>query len=108
MAINLEVLYKKFGLNDEMIDISKGILSRMDYDTDNDHEAIVEDLWNCMNDELIYTIDQWEMMKYYCTPTTANFEEAWDGLFNDLMDCIEKENVFIKGHKGAFVEVEIC
>ncbi len=48
-----------------------------------------DELWNAMDDELIYTADQWEIMKYYCTPDTANFTEAYDAFYSDLCAAIE-------------------
>lgn len=83
MTINMKKLYKVFngyGCS-EIIGIAENVLGRMD-STDTD------ELWDAMDDELIYTADQWEIMKYYCTPDKADLMEAYDCFYNDLCEAI--------------------
>lgn len=83
MTINMTKLYEVFngwGCS-EIIGIAENVLGRMD-STDTD------ELWDAMDDELIYTADQWEMLKYYCTPDRADLMEAYDAFYNDLCKAI--------------------
>lgn len=83
MTINMRKLYEVFngyGCS-EIIGIAENVLGRMD-STDTD------ELWDAMDDEMIYTADQWEVMKYYCTPDKADLMEAYDSFYNDLCEAI--------------------
>lgn len=55
-------------------------------ETDDTYEAIVD----ALNDELIYTDDQWEVMKAYQSPQDANWIEAVEEFINDLITCVEE------------------
>lgn len=77
---------------DEIRNIADAIIDRAesnikDY-TEDAYEAIVD----ALNDELIYTADQWEVMRAYQSPDNANFSEAVNEFINDLMDCVEVVN----------------
>ena len=37
-----------------------------------------------MDDELIYTYDQWKVLEHYCTPQDANWEVAYENLSGDV------------------------
>ena len=69
-------------------DIAEAIFERVkDYEEDTE-----EALQNAMDDELIYDDDLWEIMKYYQRPNEANFDEAMDEFYNDLLDILYKVN----------------
>lgn len=84
MAMNYSVILNHF--NGEMIGLAENILDRIDVDTYR--EDAYEAVWQAMDEGLIYTADQWTMLEYYCTPTNASFEDAWNDFENDLMECI--------------------
>ena len=83
MSINLNVLYRHFPL-DDINGLAEGVLNRIDELTDD----VYEDIWQAMNDELIYTEDQWIMIKSYCTPQEADFNYAWESFEADLIQAI--------------------
>lgn len=43
-----------------------------------------EDIWEALDNGLIYTKDQWTVLEYYCTPQEASWEEAFEELYNDV------------------------
>ena len=47
-------------------------------------EEVKDNLWQAINDEMIYYDDQWDLMKYYFTPDKASLDEAFELLYNDL------------------------
>jgi len=80
MTINYSILVKHF--NGDFAGIAENVLMRMD-------DRSSDELWQAMDDELIYTCDQWAMIEYYCTPQNADFESAWTEFYNDLMNAID-------------------
>lgn len=77
------LLFEKF--NVFVAQIAKGIFEVMEDSTE-------EELRYSMDIELIYDEDQWEIMKYYQRPNEANFDEAMDEFYNDLLDILYKVN----------------
>ena len=77
------LLFNKF--NVFVAQIAKGIFERMEEPTE-------EELQQAMDDELIYDEDLWEIMKYYQRPTEANFSEAINYFYSDLLDILYKVN----------------
>lgn len=77
------LLFNKF--NDFVAQIAKGIFERMEAPTE-------EELRQAMDDELIYTEDLWKIMAYYQTPCEANFSEAMEEFYDDLLDILYKVN----------------
>lgn len=83
-GIIMNVLYKTFtgwGSSD-VIGIAENVLSRMEDNTE-------DELYQALDDELIYTDDQWSIMKYYCSPESADLDEAIELFINDLSKAIE-------------------
>lgn len=73
----------------KVCEIAEAIIERMeDYEEDNLEEA----LQSAMDDELIYTEDLWAIMAYYTTPQEANFDEAMEEFYNDLLEVLYKVN----------------
>ena len=60
---------------------------------DNDIEDIEADpydlLYRCIEDSVIYYDDQWTVLKSYCLPDEANWEEAMDQFTSDLIDSLD-------------------
>ena len=46
-----------------------------------------------MENNQIYYTDQWELLKTYQTPTTANYAEAHEMLISELYSIIEEEEI---------------
>lgn len=78
---NLEtLLIRKFGFG-EVEKIAEMVIERMEAPTE-------EELWQAIDDSLIYYDDQWEIMKYYQNPEEANFNEAMEEFYNDLVEIL--------------------
>ena len=77
------LLWDKFNL--KVCEIAESIIERMEEPTE-------EELQQAMDDELIYDEDLWEIMKYYQRPNEANFNEAMEEFYNDLLDILYKVN----------------
>lgn len=85
MSLNMNVIYNEFGYND-LAGLAESIFNRIDVDDvkDDAYEA----LYQAMDDGMIYTDDQWTMIRYYCTPQDANYNTAWEAFEGDLMNCL--------------------
>ena len=83
-------IFAQFGYG-EIAGIAERVLDRyqsnIEDGTKDEHDALIQ----AMDDELIYTADQWEIMKYYCTPQDADLTEAFMQFETDLMQCIMDE-----------------
>ncbi len=77
------LLWDKFNL--KVFEIAELIFERMEEPTE-------EELQYSMDTELIYDEDLWEIMKYYQRPNEANYEDAMDEFYNDLLDILYKVN----------------
>lgn len=77
------LLWDKFNL--KVCAIAESIFERM-------KEPTEEELQYSMDLELIFDDDLWEIMKYYQRPNEANFDEAMEEFYNDLLDILYKVN----------------
>ena len=78
---NLEtLLIRKFGFG-EVEKIAEMVIERMEALTE-------EELQQAIDDEIIYYDDQWEIMKHYQNPEKANFNEAMEEFYNDLVEIL--------------------
>ena len=74
----------------DFLEIVANVLDRID-DMSND-----EDIWQSIDDELIYTADQWKVLQHYCDVKDAKWDEAFESFSNDIYSlCQEilKENI---------------
>ena len=79
-----KLCFEKFGFG-KVCETVESIFERMEEPTE-------EDLQQAIDDELIYYCDQWEIMQHYQTPQEANFDEAMEEFYNDLLDILYKVN----------------
>lgn len=63
--------------------IAENVYNRAICDAENIDEAF-ESLYDALNDELIYTADQWTIMQEYQTPDEADFNKAYEMFYDDL------------------------
>lgn len=63
----------------EFLDVVANILDRVDDFMDE------EEIYDAVDSALIYTEDQWTVLKHYCSPDNADFNEALDELYSDLI-----------------------
>ena len=50
-------------------------------------------IYETVENNQIYYTDQWELLKTYQTPTTANYAEAYEMLISELYSIIEEEEI---------------
>lgn len=62
----------------EFLDIVASCIGRVDNFEDD------EDIYRAIDDELVYTYDQWKVIEHYCTPQEANWESAYSDFMNDV------------------------
>lgn len=62
----------------EFLDVVASVLGRISNFEDD------EDIYQSLDDELIYTYDQWKVLMHYCTPQDANWETALSEFMNDI------------------------
>ena len=74
-----------------ILDIYVDILSDIDEDdillTAEDN-GLTDIIIKAIDNNLIYTDDQWEMMKHHQTPGTADWLDCYDIILNDVIDII--------------------
>ena len=62
----------------EFLDIVASCIGRVDNFEEED------DIYRAIDDELVYTYDQWKVIEHYCTPQEANWESAYSDFMNDI------------------------
>ena len=50
-------------------------------------------IYETVENNQIYYTDQWELLKTYQKPTTANYAEAYEMLISELYSIIEEEEI---------------
>ena len=81
------LLWDKFNL--KVCSIAESIIERME---EVSKDEIEEELQYAMDLELIYDEDLWSIMAYYQRPNEANFDEAMEEFYNDLLEILYKVN----------------
>ena len=82
--MTLAKLNERFpGASWEFLKIAEDIAERVE--NPNDSESIMQ----ALDDGLIYTRDQWEVLAYYCSPSDADFDYAMERFANDLVALLE-------------------
>lgn len=74
----------KYGLTDDFEEVLFNIISRID-----DYSS-EEDIYQSIDDKLIYDADQWTVMKHYQRPSEANFDGAMEELTSDILVICDK------------------
>lgn len=69
-------------------ELATSVLERLEKE-----DFLKEDYWDelqqAMDDEMIYTEDQWKMIELYCNPQDASFDFAWEYFQSDLGEVVE-------------------
>lgn len=93
---NSEKTIEHFGQFSKISGIADCILDSID--ESEDYSDIYEAIVSALDDELIYYADQWEVLRFYQTPQTANWDRAIDEFIDDLQCCVDEiENEEEKG-----------
>lgn len=78
-------IYKNFDM--DVSAIADDIISRIDFDNVTE-DNLWDGLLGAIDDSLIYTEDQWSIIKFYCSPSNANFSYAMEEFENELYSII--------------------
>ena len=72
------------GASWEFLKIAEDIAERAESYQEEGHD-IEDAISQAIDDGLIYTRDQWEVMAYYCGPKDADFNFTIEQFYTDLM-----------------------
>lgn len=78
-------IYKNFDM--DVSAIAEDIISRIDFDN-IEEDDLWDELLSAIDDSLIYTEDQWSIIKFYCSPSNADFSYAMEEFENELYSII--------------------
>jgi len=82
-------LYDTFpGASWEFLKIAEDIADRAESYQQEGHD-IEEAVSQAIDDGLIYTRDQWEVLAYYCTPEGADFGYSMEQFAQDVHNLLE-------------------
>lgn len=70
--------FKDSTYDGEFFELVASLVGRVDDYSDD------EDIWSSIDEGLIYYKDQWTVLKYYCTPQEASWDEAFEELYSDI------------------------
>lgn len=73
----------------EFLDVVASILDRIDF-AEAAEDDIDEAVYQAIDDELIYTADQWTVIEHYCDPQSASYDDAIDELTSDMIGLAEQ------------------
>jgi len=72
----------------DFLDIVANVLERVDFEKDEDE--LYEDIYSSIDEEMIYTQDQWTIIEYYCMPQDASFDNAFSDFQDDICALVRK------------------
>lgn len=81
--------FKNERSTDAFLDIAADIVDRVNFDNITEDDAY-EEVWQAIDDGLIYSEDQWEVMKHYQSPDEANWESAIEEFSSDIASIVEE------------------
>lgn len=73
-----------YSVSFELVDIIENVINRIDDIYIEDEDELYDAIQDAIDDALIYTEDQWNIMKQYQSPQDANWSDAVDEFFNDV------------------------
>lgn len=77
--------YFDYTMDFDFLDIVANVLDRIDDFTSD------EDIYQSVDDELIYTQDQWTILEFYCaSPAEADWDSAYSDFLGDIMALASK------------------
>lgn len=83
-------IFKVFetSIQDSFYETTVDVVERaIDYAEDGD---LYDAAFQAMDESLIYTQDQWDMMALYQSPQEANFDDAWESYQSDIVKVLEE------------------
>jgi hypothetical protein len=82
-----QVITDHYKYNNFAVDLAYDIVDRLNAE---EYDGIKEGIYEEVDTALIEYENQWELLKAYQTPETANYYEAVEELIDDLLDLIEE------------------
>ena len=79
--------------------IIESIIGRIENIFTEDEDELYEEISYAIDDELIYYKDQWIVLQEWCTPIEANWNEAYNSLYADVLAVVES----IRENKEIFI-----
>lgn len=70
--------YFNYSVEFDFLDVVCETIERID-DFNNE-----EDIYEAIDSSLIYYSDRWSVLEYYCTPSEANWDNAYEEFVNDI------------------------
>lgn len=81
---------EKFGFSDTLT-IVENIVSRAEDEKFDTYDNLYDEISNCMDEELIYTQDQWTVIQFYSSPDNPmDIYDATKELVTDIINCYEE------------------
>ena len=68
----------------DFLSAAENVVNRIDDFSDE------EEIFQAIDDGLIYTRDQWAVIEYYCTPQDADFDKAMEAFTDDILAIAHK------------------
>lgn len=93
--------YFDYAVDADFVDVVEDIIYRVD----DPHST--DDVMQAIDDGLIYTSDQWTVLQHYCTPQTANWEDAIDEFITDIYHIVDALNKAEDEDKTEVEETEV-
>lgn len=76
--------YFDYSFDFNFIDLIQDVIDRIDdFNDDNDINCAIDDA-------TIYYDDQWTILKHYCSPSDANYNDAMEQFTIDVYNIVEK------------------
>lgn len=76
--------YFDYDFDLDFLDVAANAIDRIDNYADD------EEIAQAIDDSLIYYNAQWKVLQHYCTPSEANYEEAYEQYANDIFAIASK------------------
>ncbi len=74
---------------DLLVDVADRAVANVEH---RGHEDYYDAAWSAIDEGMIYTDDQWLIMRYFQNPSEANLQEAFESMAEDLVKVLEAVN----------------
>lgn len=75
----------------DVVEIAKDIISRIDYNKVHNYDDLIVAIFKAIDDGLINYWQKWAIIEEYCTPETADYNEAYEQFTEDLFSSLTIE-----------------
>lgn len=96
---------------DLVVDLVDRAISDLEMEDHDESEDLYQTVAGAVDEGLVYTRDEWEVLKHYCSPANADLQIATEDLISDvvsIVDSIKDLHYFDESLKeGAMSELDI-